>query len=285
MSEKNNRTLGKTIKRLVLLTLLAATIAASVIVYLARSEPAYWKEHQRFLQESTPAQIEQLAKQVDTQLDALANLGLNATATLPPQPPTGTANTPNNNGSTQTKIKPQDVRINTDQTITLTNDQLAAVVQTRMGQWMDDRGYVKPAEITNPMVTVDDGNLVMAFQFQIGRFTQIVSGKFGLTIQNDGMAELSMKRFLVGKLPVPTDAIGEHLRKKTGGDPRAAQVGEWLEKLQHMEFKPVIELDHRRRARVQNYKLLDHGLELTVRIQDHKTYKAMNQVLAGVTTN
>lgn len=287
--------LGKVIKRVVLVTLLAVTVTAGVVVYLARSQPAYWQEHQRFLNESTPKQIEKLAEQVDVQLQTLANLGIDealkqadaaAQAIRSLTDPDDQANADGDDREpAQAKVKPEDVHINVDQTITLTNDQLAAVVQTRMDEWMKDRGYVKPAEITDPMVTVDKGKLVMAFAFEAGGFSSVISGKFDLSIHDNGMAELTMKRFLVGKLPVPANAIGEHLRKESGGDERAAKVGQWLEKLQHLEFKPVIEIENRRRVRVQDYKLLDHGLELTVRVQDHKTYKAMNQALAGVATD
>lgn len=147
---------------------------------------------------------------------------------------------------------------------------------------MLDRGYVKPKEIEDPMIVVEDDNLVMAFKLKAGKFDAIISGKFNLRILDNGMAELKLKRFLVGKLPVPADSLGEHLRRQSGGDLRAEKVGEWLGKLQHMEVKPVIELEHRRRARVMDYKILKQGLELTVRIQDHKTYKAMNGALADV---
>ncbi len=266
----------KTFFKIVVTLVLFFAVATAIVVFLARSEPAYWQENQTFLRGSSPKQIEQLAEQVDVQLQALANLGFGGAQDQ--------ADVPTDiDGAAKAKL--EDIHINTDQTITLTNDQIAAVVQTRVDQWMSDRGYVKPTEITDPMVAVDSGKLVMAFKLQLGGISQVISGKFDLTIRNDGMAELSMSSFLVGKLPVPAKAIGEHLRNQSGGDQRAVQVGQWLEKLQHMEFRPVIELEHRRRARVQDYKILKDSLELTVRIQDHKTYKAMNRALAGVTVD
>lgn len=261
---------GKLIKRAVLLALLAAVITAGVVIYLVKSEPAYWKEHERFLTETSPQQIQQLAGQVQDKLEALANLGIEDDPSALPNP------------SAQPNVRPEDVHINTEQTLTLDNEQLAAVVQLRLDEWMQERGYVKPDEVQDPMITVSDGDLVMAFKLNAGKLDAIISGKFLLLIRDDGMAELTLKRFLVGKLPVPADMIGEHLRKQSGGDPRAAQVGEWLGKLQHFQLKPVLELEHRRRARVMAYKTLKDSLELTVRIQDHKTYKAMNQALAGV---
>ena len=257
-------------------------VGAAVVFYLVRSEPTYWKEHQQLLNETTPEQIEQLDKQVQDQMQKLATLGIDR-ADAQAQAVADSLNVLTGHDD-KSKIKLEDVHINEDQTITLNNEQLAAVVQTRMDDWLAERGYVKPAEINDPMIAVSDGDLVMAFQLDAGPVAQVISGRFDLKIRKDGMAELTMDQFLVGNLPVPASAIGEHLRNSTGDD-RAIKAGEWLSKLQYMEFKPVIELDHRRRARVQDYKLLEKGLELTVRVQDHKTYKAMNTALAGVATD
>ena len=270
-------------------------VGTAVVFYLARSEPAYWKEHQKLLRDSTPQQIEQLAKEVNDQLLALSALGLDEldreaqavadSLNALTDPDAALAIEAGADGDLpNSNIKPEDVHINVDKMITLNNEQLAAVVQTRMDQWMGERGYVKPDEINDPMIAVSGGGLVMAFQLEAGGITQVISGRFDLAIRKDGMAELTMDRFLVGSLPVPANAIAEHLRNLTGDD-RAVKAGEWLSKLQYMQFKPVIKLEHRRRARVQDYKLLEKGLELTVRVQDHKTYKAMNTAMAGVTTD
>jgi uncharacterized protein YpmS len=274
----------------VTLTVLVA-VGSAVVIYLARTEPTYWKEHQKLLNESTPEQLENLAEEVDSQIQALAALGLDAndreadavTQSLNALVGSSKHDSSQNESAEleQDRVKPEDVLINVDQTITLNNEQLAAVMQTRMDDWMQERGYVKPDEITDPMIAVDDGNLVMAFELQAGTIAQVISGRFDLKIRDDGIAELTMERFLVGSLPIPANAIGEHLSSITTDD-RAIKAGKWLEKLQYMQFKPVLELDNRRRARVQSYKLFDKGLELTVRVQDHKTYKLMNKALAGV---
>ena len=278
--------IGKLIKRVVLLTLLAVVITAGVVVYLIKSEPAYWKQHEKFLAETTPQQMEALAEQVEEKLHKLANLGIDendpATQTLRELTGQGRNATDDIVETTEYKIKPEDIHINSDQTITLDNEQLAAVVQLRLDEWMLERGYVKPDEIEDPMIAVEDDNLVMAFKLKAGKFNAIISGKFNLTILDNGMAVLTLRRFLVGKLPVPADSLGEHLRRQSGGDPRAEKVGDWLGKLQELEVKPVIELEHRRRARVMAYKIVKDRLEMTVRIQDHKTYKEMNGALAGV---
>lgn len=270
-------------------------VGSAVVFYLARSEPGYWKEHQKLLSETTPQQLEQLAEQVEGQLDALAALGLNKSLEdMAPESQTAEESldalassdedATDHAHAARPKTKPEDVHINVDKIVSLNNKQLAAFVQTRLDDWMAERGYVKPEEIKDPMVRVSDGDLVMAFLIQTDIISQVVSGRFDLVIRADGYAELTMERFLVGNLPVPANAISEHLQNSTG-DKRAAEAGQWLSKLQYLEFKPVIKLDHRRRARVQDYQLMDNGLELTVRVQDHKTYKAMNTALAGVATD
>ena len=286
--------LFRIIKRTVLISLVAVALVAGTTFFLVRSEPAHWKQHQQFLAETSPKQIEVLAGQVEDQLKELANLGIEEaqgnqeSVTSWVQSLTRPGDTPADGEASpqpvQTRIKPEDVRINAEQTITLNNEQLAAVMQTRMDEWIQERGYSKPEEILDPMVAIQKGQFVMAFQLQSGPFSAVISGKFTLNIMDNGMAELTLNRFLVGKLPVPADALGEHLRKSSGGDERAAQVGEWLGKLQYLQVKPVLELEHRRRARVMDYKIHSDGLELQVRIQDHKTYKSMNNALADVPT-
>ena len=268
---KNKLTLVGRIKLALLLVMLLAVGTAAVIFYLARSEPAYYTEYQQFIESTSPEQLQQLAEQVDWKLQALADLAIkqakhDAAVTDDDKDP-----------------RPEDVKINQDQTLTLSNEQLAAVVQTHMDDWMKSRGFDMPDEVIDPMVAVDNGQLVMAFRLESGAISLVVSGRFSLDIQDDGYAILTLDRFLVGQLPVPARSLSEHLYDLTG-DRRLEQAGEWLSKLEYMEIKPVLELDHRRRARVMDYLVHEDELVLTLRIQDHKTYKAMNAALAGVPT-
>ena len=50
--------------------------------------------------------------------------------------------------------------------------------------------------------------------------------------------------------------------------------------LEKLTFKPVMKMAHRRRARIETYATTENGIELTVRIQDHKTYRSANQATA-----
>ena len=239
--------------------------------------------------------MQALANEVEAKIDELSNLGLEEaqnkrgeveswmqSLTRPTDQPTDDGQATEEKQET---VRPEDVKINVEKKMTLTNEQLAAIVQTRFDDWMKERGYERPKEMQDPMVAVQDDDLVMAFRLESGSFSAVISGKFYVEILDNGMAELTLRRFLVGQLPVPSDMLGEHLRNASGGDSRMQQIGEWLGKLQFIEIKPVLEIENRRRARIMDYKIIKDGLELSVRVQDHKTYKSMNEALAGVPTD
>ncbi len=293
-SKKKGR-LGKIIKRTLVIGVSAVLLIVGTTFFLARSEPSYWKEHQRFIAETSPTRMQALANEVEAKIDELSNLGLEEaqnkrgeveswmqSLTRPTDQPTDDGQATEEKQET---VRPEDVKINVEKKMTLTNEQLAAIVQTRFDDWMKERGYERPKEMQDPMVAVQDDDLVMAFRLESGSFSAVISGKFYVEILDNGMAELTLRRFLVGQLPVPSDMLGEHLRSASGGDSRMQQIGEWLGKLQFIEIKPVLEIENRRRARIMDYKIIKDGLELSVRVQDHKTYKSMNEALAGVPTD
>ena len=156
------------------------------------------------------------------------------------------------------------------------DDELRALVAARFDEWMESRGYVMPKGITDPTIAIDGNTLILAFEYRTPHFSQVISAKFDLEIEADGMALLTLEEFLAGSLPVPVHAIGRYLAEQVPGDDEGvAKVGEWLGKLEQLRFKPVLELKHRRRAQVTAYDVVDGGIELTVRIQDYRTYKGI----------
>ena len=71
-----------------------------------------------------------------------------------------------------------------------------------------------------------------------------------VTIGGDGLSLLELGTFTAGRLPIRAASIGRYLRNKAGNSETIARVGEWLGKLEAVKFKPVLELEHCRRARV-----------------------------------
>jgi len=272
------------LKVLILTFVVIPTIALAVVFYLLRSQPVYWEQHQQFLARTTPDQMQSLSENV---LDKLNNLAI-TNHQDPKQPHTDINSLVD---STQTQrtdqnVKPSDIKIDDTHQLFLNHDELAATFTTQFDQWIQWQGYNKPEEISDPMIALKEGGLYMAFELQLPGFSQVLSAKFDLQISNAGFADLTLDHFLAGRLPIPANGITQYITDQapTHGD-RAAKLGHWLSKLEHFQFKPVIKIEHRRRATVLAYNIAQDGINLTLRIQDHQTYRESKSALASVPVN
>ena len=54
-----------------------------------------------------------------------------------------------------------------------------------------------------------------------------------------------------------------------------------MEELQYVEVNPVMGIKNWQRARIENVKVVNDGIELTFRVQDYQTYQEANQLLAS----
>ncbi len=269
--------------------LLVASGVAMVLLgaggwWLLRSTPPAWRDHEVFLRTHSPEQIETIAKDVETRFEGLIRRGLNgAESSNVMGGIAGEAETVAETSGTP-GVRPPDVRIDATERLRLTNAELAAMVTARLDEWMEQRGYVRPAEITDPMVVVEDGRWVLGFRYTSRHVTQVFTADADLRFHRDGTASLAVSSLTAGRVPVPTGAVGEYLQRRGGQEDRAARIGAWLSQLEDVRFKPVLKVEHRRRVRVTGCDMLDDGVELTVRVQDHRTYRETNERLAGVPT-
>jgi uncharacterized protein YpmS len=296
-----------TLRRVSLLLLVVTLLVVGVGLYLLRSEPAHWKKRQDFLRSTSSVEQEAIAESAQHKIMELANLGLeqlsaqeqtsiSATGTAPgpnslrqltADSPTSTstqAQDGEDSAATENKTPPSAIRINTFRTLQLGQEQINALVRAELKNWMDSRGYDMPSEIVDPMIALEGQQLILAFEYRSSQFSQVLSAYFSLTFEKNGMVILELEQFQAGLLPIPVDSLGQWLADKTGGSERAEQIGQWLGELNRLEFKPVLEMEHRRRARIESYRIDGDGVELVVRVQDHRTYKQANKKLAGVPT-
>lgn len=282
------------LRKTILTVMLVLVAALGVVFALLRSEPTHWKEHQAFLEQTSPDEMKRLAEGVEQELAILAesiDLGRSVFPDSRRSPASRQGDAKDSPNSTQINATPSEgkplseVRIDASRTLRLTEPQLKALVLERFDEWMSQRGYVKPDEVTEPMVGLKGGGFVLAFRLATPHFTQILSAQFDVAIQADGMALMKMDQFQAGRLPIPAHSIGEWIRSKAPGDQRLAKIGDWLGKLEDFEFKPVFELENRRRARVESFAVHGRTVELTVRVQDHRTYRQANEAFAVVPTN
>ncbi|MEM1211208.1 MAG: hypothetical protein AAGI68_02815 [Planctomycetota bacterium] len=176
----------------------------------------------------------------------------------------------------------RELRVDALQELSLDNAELAALVARHIDEWMQQRGYIRPSGVTRPIVAVVRGRLHLAFTLEMPRYTQTFSGAMDLRLLGTGMAELSVSQLRAGELPLPVDGVGGYLEGR-GGD-RARQIGEWLETLERVEFRPVLKLEHGVRARLVDFTLRPEGIDLQLRLQDRETYRRDNyQLVAGAT--
>lgn len=243
--------------RIVLLLLLIPVLALGVAIYLLRSEPEHWRRREAFRESTTPAEREAIVQDVRLRLDDLSSIGI------------------------EDGRDPSEVRIDKVVQVVVSEPEINALIESQLQAWMDDRGYVMPNEVRDPMVAIEQPQLVMAFEVAVSGYSQILSAYFDVEMLDDGQAEMKLDAFEAGQLPVPSQQLGKWLRRQSGSE-SLAQAGEWLSKLDSLQFKPVIELEHRRRARIEAFDVLSDGVELTVRVQDHRTYKDQNAAMAAV---
>ncbi|MEO0475655.1 MAG: hypothetical protein AAF085_06760 [Planctomycetota bacterium] len=269
----------KWIKRALIGSAAVLVLGAGLTVYLLQRPPVVWREAQVVLKQSSPQMREQitagikerLAKLVQTPSAEYRRLDLYGesvrTDIIDEQHPEAE--------------KLSEVPLDEFAKLTLTNTELVAMVNEFFVQWTEQRGYIVPGGINDPSVIARNGKLYLAFMIDTPHWQQVFSGEVQLTFREDGMAEGRVENLYAGSMPVSLLSVGELLRMKLPASEHdtADRLGEWLDNLERFEFRPVLELEHRRRARIVAMGVGDDGVTLKMRVQDHRTYRAHNDLL------
>ncbi|MGB0767654.1 MAG: hypothetical protein ACPGYV_08075 [Phycisphaeraceae bacterium] len=279
------------LKRALVGGVLAVVLGAGLTVYLLQREPAVWRAAEALREQRTDAERVALAESVIARLSEAAE----ASADVPDVSDVSAFVKPE---AVQRKrailAEAQDAEeayalkqllANTavDETYALTmgNDELIAMASGMVDDWLNQRGFQMPESMDKPVVMVDRGKLVIAFEIEVGSWRQVFTGAVGLTFQPDGMAKGRVEKLTAGSLPMPATSVGSWLARQL---PRsqaktAEKIGNWIAQLEGFEFRPVLELEHRRRARIVAMDLAQQSLTLTMRLQDHETYKRHNALM------
>lgn len=261
------------IKRILVGSTLAVLLGAGLTVYLLQRPPTVWTTAQSMLNETTPAEREALAQ------DVMRRLSTAADGLLAKQDPRSAAHFTSDPSRLNELLTGQTV----DETfqIELSNEELLAVASQWSQKWIEQRGYEPPAQMGDPIVALVDGELMIAFEVSAGSWQQVFSGRAEIRFDPDGMAHGSVHDFTAGSLPVPIASVGDWIAKQLPENQSeyAAQIGDWVSELEDFEFRPVLELEHRRRARITAMQKRETSLLLTMRLQDHRTYKAHNGLM------
>ena len=263
----------KWIKRGLIASTLAVTLGAGLTVYLLQRPPAVWHEAQAILDETTDAEREQLAEDVMQRLSRAADrLG-------PEQDTVFGAEFKADPTKLTTVLASQSVDEIFE--VELSNEELLLVASQWVNKWVKQRGFEMPSQMSRPVVMIQDGVLIIAFELVVGDWRQIFSGQISLRFDADGMAHGRVTELAAGSFPLSVTGVGDWVAKQlpNSQSETAHKMGEWIAELEDFEFRPVLEVEHRRRARVTSMQLRKDSLTMTMRLQDHRTYKMHNAMM------
>ncbi|MBI1337840.1 MAG: hypothetical protein GC164_12890 [Phycisphaera sp.] len=152
-------------------------------------------------------------------------------------------------------------------TLSMSYDEVNAWLSVNYRRWMSDQGFQLPREVTKPILTVDDGKMLLGFSVQTDYVSQVFTTKFDLGYSSDGKCSLRLSEVRAGSLPIPTRAIGSSLQTAAPTDSKADRVGQWLEKMDRVEFTPMVRVDDQRKIRVLSHRITKDGLEMLIRVE------------------
>mgnify|MGYP001820023715 CR=1 FL=1 len=261
------------IKRTLIVGSLALVLGAGLTVYLLHRPPAVWREAQALLDQTTATQRAELAEGVMQRLSTAAD---RLRADLDPVFGVGSKADP---VSFSTLLASQSV----DETfeVELSNQELLSVASEWTGKWFAQRGFEPPQQMSQPVVMIQGGELMIAFKLAVGSWEQVFSGRLTMRFEAHGMAYGSVTQLTAGSLPMSVATVGDWVAKQLPSSQAslAEKMGRWIAELEGFEFRPVLELEHRRRARVIAMQRNKESLVMTMRLQDHSTYKKHNALM------
>ena len=180
-----------------------------------------------------------------------------------------------------------EVRVDRAEVVKLTQDEINMLANQELEKWVKDRGYSKPDEVSDLVVCVVNKQLVVSFDYVSEKISQNFSVYMDYEFKPSGYLSLRLASFDAGRLPVPAKKLtkwaSEYANEYANEyEDEVRKIQDWFHELQYFEVKPVLEVKHRRRVRIEGVKEVKDGVELQLRIQDHKTYREMNKKLAAM---
>jgi hypothetical protein len=198
MDTKRNR--QKRVRRFIAygLVIMTALVCAGVATgfYLYQKQPAYWTENQKYLDQTDPQQVDQLAWETE-------NVVLNFMAKMP-----GFSEQSSSEGQVQSTTAQEGVsRVIQDkngvlvQQINLTTHQINAWLDRRLQSWAANQNIKLPSEVSDVMMHTEGGRIVTAFRFKKGQLDAVISCVFNVTIIEPGKAMVHLVGLRTGTLP------------------------------------------------------------------------------------
>ncbi len=273
VQQRQRRGLGRWLFLGAMTAMALVLLSALTLLYLIRSEPEHWRQHQQFVRSTTPDQRRELAQNVEdrvealvhaTQMEAMERQAADSDSDAPAQRVTH---------ETGPVVK----------TVFLTTDEVNAYVAEKFEDWLTYRDYVMPDGLSEPAVSIEKNRLLVSFEFTTHGFSQVFTAGLGIRFAQVGQAIMQLDDVMAGKLSLPPDGIGNHLREHGPDSDRVRQAADWLDKLDRVEFKPSMKLGDRHKAHVITYQVREDGVLVTLKIEQRPGYGKRPQIAAVAT--
>jgi hypothetical protein len=224
--------------------LIAAIVVPLGIYRRLKTVPAHWGRYQKFLQTTTLEQRRQIAQTVQARF--LATLSARTAGDQPIGSGDGLGL----------------------RTFSLTTDEANCWLETLMPQWWANQqsdGSLPPlpAEITQPHIVIDSGQLVLSFQYASPQHTQVVSLYCAATVPEEGQLKFQVDKVVGGTMPVPQSFI----RRFAGNGARGAQLDEQLQSAFDGKVFPAKSvMPGNRVGKIKGFRVRDDGLDIDIDI-------------------
>ncbi|QQE13169.1 hypothetical protein JD969_06820 [Planctomycetota bacterium] len=282
-------------------------VVAGVTLYtLIRSEPAGYREHKAYFEETSVVERSEMIDDLKEKMNAVFQKDLRDTKNVVLETVEQVASKQDARVDEQVvmsdrqsvkeldqilnreetaeveNIAPEDKRVNRVERIKMSQRQLNLLMEEQLDGWLDTRGLKMPEEVEHPMLNVSADRLAITFEYVDDHVSQNFTVHLNYKLTPRGVAVLELLSVDAGRLPVPAKKATKYAKGRAGDyEEHLRKVERWLEELRYMEIKPVLEIENRRRARIENVKVVNGGVELSFRVQDHQTYRETNQQMAS----
>ncbi len=158
-------------------------------------------------------------------------------------------------------------------------DEANAWLAQRLDDWLVNQKRQFPQGLSEPMLTSESGQLIVAFRYRNKEVDQVFSVLMSLKFLDDGRATLSIDGVRGGRLPLPTESVLKRLpgagpgsSESDSGDSGGNESGGGRSQvisvlLGQQPFDPVLPIDGARRARIIGLEVDDQSVGLVVQAE------------------
>ena len=205
-------------RRILLFLIVVLTLSGGWAYWLWRSEPVYWQQRRSFFEQHTPEERMALAESVEQRILAtLSDVSIAAAS--------------------------ESEEAVDENTVFLTMDEINAWIDQRLYDWAANQGSTIPDFITDPMLAIDNGDLVIAFLYDSPSMPQVFGIQCDVVLKDD-QAMIKVIGVSGGRLQIPAaQAASRVVGRVQGQESKVARMTDQItEAFDGMVFDPILKL-------------------------------------------